>query len=210
MTTYLEILDTEIDVDSPITTGLMTKIRDNPIATAERDTANGAPQIIPQNTEIFTSSGTWTKPTGVKFVDVIVTGAGGTTSASGSAVGTPGDAGDTVIARVDVSAVSSVTVTVGAASTSAAATFSSFGSFLQAKAGDGFNGTGTGTTTTASSSILVINGGEGISTALSSGGGVVGGTSYWGGGGYGSATNGRTTGGATSFIGKNGVVVVRY
>jgi len=43
MTTYTAITAGEIDVDSPITTGLMTKIRDNPIAITEG--ASGAPRI---------------------------------------------------------------------------------------------------------------------------------------------------------------------
>jgi len=43
MTTYTAITAGEIDVDSPITTGLMTKIRDNPIAITEG--ASGAPKI---------------------------------------------------------------------------------------------------------------------------------------------------------------------
>lgn len=43
MTTYSAIAASEIDVDSPITTGLMTKIRDNPIAITEG--SSGAPKI---------------------------------------------------------------------------------------------------------------------------------------------------------------------
>lgn len=43
MTTYTAITAGEIDSDSPITTGLMTKMRDNPIAITEGST--GAPKI---------------------------------------------------------------------------------------------------------------------------------------------------------------------
>lgn len=43
MTTYTDILNTQIDVDSPVTTGLMTLLRDNPIAITEG--ATGAPKI---------------------------------------------------------------------------------------------------------------------------------------------------------------------
>ena len=43
MTTYTAIADTDIDVGSPITTGLMTKLRDNPIAITEG--SSGAPNI---------------------------------------------------------------------------------------------------------------------------------------------------------------------
>lgn len=42
MTGYAEILNTQIDVDSPITTGLMVQLRDNPIAITEG--AVGAPR----------------------------------------------------------------------------------------------------------------------------------------------------------------------
>jgi len=44
MTTYTAIPDTDIDPDSPITTGLMTLLRDNPIAITEG--AAGAPSIV--------------------------------------------------------------------------------------------------------------------------------------------------------------------
>ncbi|MDA0780681.1 MAG: hypothetical protein PQ612_06065 [Rickettsiales bacterium] len=43
MTTYTTINNTDIDVDSPVTTSLMNKLRDNPIAITEG--ASGAPKI---------------------------------------------------------------------------------------------------------------------------------------------------------------------
>ncbi len=43
MTTYTAIPDTDIDPESPITTGLMTKLRNNPIAITEG--ASGAPKM---------------------------------------------------------------------------------------------------------------------------------------------------------------------
>jgi hypothetical protein len=43
MTTYTAITNSQIDQDSPITTGLMTQIRDNPIAISEG--SSGAPKI---------------------------------------------------------------------------------------------------------------------------------------------------------------------
>ena len=42
MTGYTEILNTQIDVDSPVTTGLLVQLRDNPIAITEG--ATGAPK----------------------------------------------------------------------------------------------------------------------------------------------------------------------
>lgn len=43
MTAYSAIADSDIDPESPITTGLMTKLRDNPIAIAEG--SSGAPTV---------------------------------------------------------------------------------------------------------------------------------------------------------------------
>lgn len=43
MTTYTTIPDSDIDPESPVTTGLVTKLRDNPIAITEG--ASGAPSI---------------------------------------------------------------------------------------------------------------------------------------------------------------------
>lgn len=45
MTTYIEIPDADVAAERPITTGLMTKIRDNPLAIAEGDPT--APSINP-------------------------------------------------------------------------------------------------------------------------------------------------------------------
>lgn len=53
MTTYNQILDSEIDPESPVTASLMTKIRNNPIALAEG--APGAPRI---NRRAITPGGT--------------------------------------------------------------------------------------------------------------------------------------------------------
>ena len=65
--------------------------------------------------QVFTSSGTWTKPAGVSKVKVYVTGAGGGGGYFQGAddFGGSGGAGGTSIKIIDVSAVSSVSVTVG-------------------------------------------------------------------------------------------------
>lgn len=44
MTTYTSIPNSDVDVDSPITTELMTALRDNPIAITEG--ASGAPRVL--------------------------------------------------------------------------------------------------------------------------------------------------------------------
>jgi len=58
--------------------------------------------------QLFTSSGTWTKPTGCNAVFVFITGGGG-----GGAAENAGYEGGTAIGYIDVSSVSSATITVG-------------------------------------------------------------------------------------------------
>lgn len=75
MTTYTVINNTDIDVDSPVTTSLMNKLRDNPIAIAEG--ASGAPKI--QAAALDTNSVT---------ADAIAAGAVGSSELGSSAVTT--------------------------------------------------------------------------------------------------------------------------
>ena len=92
--------------------------------------------------QVFTSSGTWTKPTGIKLVKVTVQGAGG---GGGNGAhpdtnwGAGGSGGGTAIEVIDVSSISSETVTVGAGGTSGGGTggTSSFGSHCSATGGTG-------------------------------------------------------------------------
>jgi len=76
---------------------------------------------------VYTSTGTstWTKPSGVTKVKVIVTGAGGGSSATGGNriddIGAGGASGGTAIKVIDVSSISTVTVTVGSGGTAPAA-----------------------------------------------------------------------------------------
>lgn len=70
-------------------------------------------------TQIFTSSGTWTKPAGCVRVKVIVVGGGGAgggadaTAAGQTSVGGGGTGGGTAIKSIDVTGITSETVTVG-------------------------------------------------------------------------------------------------
>lgn len=71
-------------------------------------------------TQIFTSSGTWTKPAGCKRVEVTAVGGGGAgggaqaTASTQASCGGGGGGGGAFKSSIDVSAISSVVVTVGA------------------------------------------------------------------------------------------------
>ena len=61
-----------------------------------------------QSMQIFTSSGTWTRPSGIKTVVVVVNGAGG----GGAGLGGGGGGGTFAMKTIDVSSTTSVTVTI--------------------------------------------------------------------------------------------------
>lgn len=107
----------------------------------------GQPQVM-----VFTTSDTWSKPAGAKYIDVEVQGDGGagggaqTTNASQVSFGSGGSAGGHSFSRLDAASVTdSVTVTVGqggvgvAGAGGGAGTGSSFGAYVTANGGTGGN-----------------------------------------------------------------------
>jgi hypothetical protein len=140
----------------------------------------------------FTATDTWTKPTGVTKVLVLLTGGGAAgTRISGSA-GMGGGGAGTAIKFIDVSAIASVVLTIGAGGTNTgtgsspsygnAGGASAFGvapATVHCTAGGGSQGSSTG---------MPGVGGVGVSGDLNIKGGVgaysfgAGGASFWGGG----------------------------
>ena len=159
------------------------------------------------STQVFTSNGTWTKPSGAAKARIICTGGGG--GASGTPgnqaddIGGGGSAGGTAIKTIDVTAISTVSVTVGSGGSYAAATgggngsdgaTSSFGSHCSATGGGGapsYNGTGYTVafpSGVGSGGDINIYGGHGHFPDVNDDenqmiSGMYGGASYWGGSG---------------------------
>ena len=156
--------------------------------------------------QAFTSSGTWTRPTGITKVRVYVTGAGGGgKSVSGNFAG--GGGGGTAIKFLDVSSISSATITIG---TGGAATVSG---------GNSSWADGTNTITGNGGSGATSSNGDGGAGGSASGGdinhpggygayfttGPGGGSSYWGTYGHSNGYNGSAyTIGSTPNIPGNG------
>ena len=150
-----------------------------------------------QNIQVFTSSGTWNKPSGITRIKVYVTGGGGGGgSHNGDDANGGGGAGATAIEVIDVTSVSSVSVTVGSggggssgntASGAGNGNASSFGSYCTGGGGEGPNEWGIGASGgVASGGDLNLRGGYGTSGNIdgysNSEAGGSGGTSFWGGG----------------------------
>jgi len=137
--------------------------------------------------QVFTTPGanTWTRPAGCTKVKVTVVGGG----AAGYTGGPGGGGGGTSIKYIDVTAISSVAVTVGAA-----ATTSSFGAHASSTGGTTATATTPGAGGVGSSGDLNFKGGGGGSSGTGSGTSAAfggnGGSSFLGGGGVGGTNAG--------------------
>lgn len=179
-----------------------------------------------QSIQTFTANGTYTKPTGINRLKVIVTGGGG-----GGGGGNPGynargggGAGGTAIKIIDASSITTETVTVGAAGSAGSANgsgdgggggaggTSSFGSHCSATGGYGGTTSVNPTSLTrgvGSSGDLNITGGDGThyeggSSSTDEGGSTDGGASFWGGGGQGDGGGGSFAGAPGQAFGSGG------
>ena len=157
-----------------------------------------------ESVQVFTSNGTWSRPTGITKVRVIVVGGGGggggcpTSHINGAGQG--GGAGGTAIETIDVSSTSSTPVTIGSGGAAqAGGSTSSFGPFCSgAGGGAGQNadsianppGGGAATGSGGDYNLRGGNGGGGSKgTVPNSRTGGFGGNSFLGGGGFGSCGN---------------------
>jgi hypothetical protein len=139
-----------------------------------------------QSTQVFTSSGTWTKPSGINTVRVQLVGSG----AGGRNSNISGGAGGYSEKTIDVSAISSVSVTVGAsASSNSSGSSSSFGSHCSATGGSNPSGSGGGIGGVGSGGDINIGGGGGTNIYSQSSGRPPGASSYFGGGNAGAGTS---------------------
>lgn len=157
----------------------------------------------------FTTPGVtnWTVPPilrlGIKKATVIVTGAGGAGSRINATAGGGGAAGTTGIKIVDLTGVTTVSVTIGAGGTVAAAGVtagaggsSSFGAYVTAPGGGGGSGGGQGANKSAAAvgADISLPGTGGAAASLGANGAGyfaagTGGASYWGGAGRGASNN---------------------
>lgn len=170
------------------------------------------------NIQAFTASGTYTKTSGAKKALVIVTGGGG---GGGGRYGEGGGSGATAIALVDVTALSTVVVTIAAGGVGGNASISpyvgtdggqsSFGAYAVAGGGGkggnawfSFTHFYVGVGGTASAGLAQLNGSSGQLLNGYGYGGSAGAPSFWGGGGEARADNGAAVPAGNGFFGGGG------
>ena len=157
--------------------------------------------------DVYTSSDTWTKPSGTTAVLVYVTGGGGGGAGCNLAnQGAPGGgAGATAIEYITSGIGSTETITIGAAGSGGSTSggsggtggTSSFGAHCSAVGGTGgaLSGSAGGAAGTATGGSINAAGGMGDSGVLADAHGGMGGSSFWGGGGSGGSGDSSGSGG---------------
>ncbi|PHS22129.1 MAG: hypothetical protein COA84_13185 [Robiginitomaculum sp.] len=172
-----------------------------PSTPAQVKAALGIGASLPPKVTVFTVSGIYTKTAGAKLAEVKVTGGGASAGDTGSN-SRAGGAGGTAIKMIDLTAVTTATITVGAGGAASltigndgsASSYSDGTTILTGNGGTrGIAGSGGGTAT--GGDINIEGGGGGIQT---------GGSSYWGTGHNNShTTSGAYGGGGCVFLGNS-------
>lgn len=227
MTTYTTIPSTDVDQDSPVSVALMTALRDNPIAIAQRGTDALKIYGTPYDYQEFLNGGstTWTKPSNAESGDVVVLemvaggGAGG--RGTGYRQGGAGGGGYRHLFTDIDDLPSTITVAVGAGGTPTSGDGgsggdTSFGAngaayFVVARGGDG----GTESTADLPGGVVVFrntsrDGAENPSPLHTGGlgggylGNKAGGDSVFGGGGGGCTRGNGGAGGLSGYAGNGG------
>lgn len=115
------------------------------------------------NVKVFTADGTYTKPTGVRFIKVTAVGGGGggggstSSLAANVSIGSGGAGGDAVIAWINAAAITTVSITIGAGGAGGSGTSGSsggdtlFGNFFTVSGG------GPGSTLATGNTVAVLN-----------------------------------------------------
>jgi hypothetical protein len=167
--------------------GWIAYVQDEDVNYQFRGSAWGAMPSGFQSIQTFTASGTWTKPSGIQRILVIATGGGaGGRDPGSNANGGGGGAGATCFKFIDVSAIASETVTIGAGGAiNTAGGNTTFGAHCTAGGGATAAGQQGGIGGTGTSGNLNVRGGHGgtASIATSNAAGGHGGASFWGDGG---------------------------
>jgi hypothetical protein len=148
-----ELASSAVQLDSAVVTGVLTPAKGGTNVSAfggafqalTVNPANNSYQFAPtgvRSMQVFTGNGTWSRPTGVRFIHIQVQGAGGGASGHGES----GASGGYAERLLDVTGISSVAVTIAGggggtwySSAGGNAGGTSFGPYVSASGGHGAN-----------------------------------------------------------------------